>query len=55
MAPHDVTAIRAEAERAVALLQANDPLFDAHSIRWRPDPAWPIPNISVGWEVARPL
>lgn len=53
IAPHDVTAIRAEAERAVALLQADDPLFDAHWILWRPEPAWPIPSIPVGWEVAQ--
>jgi len=52
---HDVIAIRAEAARAVALLEANDPLFAESWVAWRPDPSWPIPSISMGWEVAQPL
>lgn len=50
LAPYDALSIRREAERAIALLEAGDPLFDASWIAWRPDPAWSIPGFPDGWQ-----
>jgi Protein of unknown function (DUF402) len=46
---HEAKSIRAEAERAVALLEANDPLFSDDWTAWRPDPTWHIPAVPKGW------
>jgi len=51
IAPPGAKAIRTEGKRSVALLQAHDPLFADHWTLWRPDRAWPIPEIAGGWSV----
>jgi uncharacterized protein len=51
----DVAAIRAAGEQALALLAAGDPRFDQRWVAWRPDPAWPLPSVPAGWDVAEPL
>jgi len=43
--------IRAEGERVIARLEARNPPFCDGWERWRPDPAWPIPQLPVGWDV----
>jgi predicted RNA-binding protein associated with RNAse of E/G family len=50
--PAEGKAIRREGERVIGLIEAGTPPFDAHWAAWRPDPAWPIPTLPAGWEVA---
>lgn len=45
----EATAIRAEGERMVAEIEARRFPFDGSLIEWRPDPAWPIPQLSGHW------
>ena len=45
LAPYNADSIRREANRAVALLADDDPLFSDDWTYWRPDPAWPIPSL----------
>jgi predicted RNA-binding protein associated with RNAse of E/G family len=42
--------IRAEGERVIAQLEAREPPFCDGWERWRPDPAWPIPELPAGWD-----
>jgi len=49
IAPQEAEAIRNEGKRAVALLEAHDPLFEEGWTLWRPDPAWSIPHVTAGW------
>jgi len=48
LAPQAADAIRAEGERVIAQLKARQPPFCDGWERWRPDPAWPIPDLPVG-------
>lgn len=41
---------RAEGERAVRRLLGGEPPFDRDWSSWRPDPAWPVPTLSPGWD-----
>jgi hypothetical protein len=43
-------AIHAEAEHAIELFQAGDSLYTVEWVQWRPDPAWPIPQLPEGWD-----
>jgi predicted RNA-binding protein associated with RNAse of E/G family len=42
--------LRTAAERAVQRIVERDPPFDRDWTTWRPDPAWPIPELPGGWE-----
>ena len=53
--PGEVHAIWDEAKRAVALLEADDPIFDQSWVRWQPNPEWTAPSVPRGWESAQPL
>lgn len=50
--PDRALAIRAEGERAIALLLAGRPPFEAAWECWIPEPAWPAPQLPAGWERA---
>lgn len=43
-------AVRREAERAIARLEARRPPFCDGWESWRPDPAWPLPVLPSGWD-----
>ena len=45
----EVSAIWKEAERAVGLLEAGDPIFSETWVSWRPNPAWTIPSLPDEW------
>lgn len=53
LTPHAADGIRAEGERVIAQLEAREPPFCDGWERWRPDPAWPIPELPVGWDELR--
>ena len=42
--------LRAEGERAVRRILEREPPFDRDWTTWRPDPAWPVPELPSGWE-----
>ena len=42
--------VRAEAAAVLARLEANGPPFGDGWDRWRPDPAWPTPQLPAGWD-----
>jgi hypothetical protein len=42
--------IRAEGQRIAALLDAGERWWDGDWAAWRPDPAWPLPELPVGWD-----
>ena len=42
--------VRRDAEEAIALIEAWQAPFDAGLEEWRPDPAWPLPALSPGWD-----
>ena len=42
--------VRRDAEQAVALIEAWRPPFDAGLESWRPDAAWPVPELPPGWD-----
>ena len=48
--PEEAAEIRAEGEHVIA-----DWPFPTGWEDWRPDPAWPIPQLPVGWNVVRDL
>jgi predicted RNA-binding protein associated with RNAse of E/G family len=48
----EAVAFRAEGERAVRRLLDGEPPFDREWSSWRPDPAWPIPELPEGWDTA---
>ena len=50
--PEEATAIRAEGERVIARIEARTWPFDAGYEFWRPDPAWPIPEVPANWSEA---
>jgi predicted RNA-binding protein associated with RNAse of E/G family len=44
------SAFRHEGERAARRVQRGEPPFDHDWTGWRPDPCWPVPALSQGWE-----
>lgn len=48
--PRQAADIRAEGERVIGRLEARASPFCDGWERWRPDPAWPIPELLVGWD-----
>jgi len=43
--------VRAEAQRSVEEIARRAPPFDGEWLAWRPDPAWPRPELPHGWEL----
>ncbi|MDE3102976.1 MAG: hypothetical protein KGJ98_12155 [Chloroflexota bacterium] len=43
--------IRRDGERARELIARREPPFDEEWERWRPDPAWGIPQLPERWKV----
>jgi len=50
VAPEILDRMREEGERAILDIQARAWPFDAGYETWRPDPAWPIPQLPAGWD-----
>jgi hypothetical protein len=48
----DETDFRREAERGLRRLLDREPPFDREWADWRPDPAWPFPELPEGWRGA---
>jgi hypothetical protein len=48
--PDDAAAFRREAERGLRRLFDREPPFDREWSDWRPDPAWPFPELPQGWQ-----
>jgi hypothetical protein len=46
----DEAAFRREAERALRRVLDREPPFDREWADWRPDPAWPLPELPPGFE-----
>ena len=42
--------IRAEGERVIERVQSRSSPFGDGWERWRPDPAWPVPELADGWD-----
>jgi hypothetical protein len=51
IAPEEAAAVRAEAARAVRMIEAWESPFCDGWERWRPDPAWRTPVLPAGWDV----
>ena len=43
--------LRAEGEHVIELMKARKTPFNQGWESWRPDPAWPIPQLPAGWDV----
>ena len=43
--------LRAEGEHVIKLMKARKTPFNQGWESWRPDPAWPIPQLPAGWDV----
>ncbi|MDQ2914683.1 MAG: DUF402 domain-containing protein [Chloroflexota bacterium] len=50
----EVSAYRAEGERAVSRIMRRDPPFDEDWTAWRPDPTWPVPVLPPTWSSVDP-
>jgi hypothetical protein len=48
--PEQATQFRRDGERAVRHLLDREPPFDREWSDWRPDPAWPLPELPRGWD-----
>jgi len=48
--PGQAAGFRAEGERGVARILDREPPFDRDWWSWRPDPAWPAPELPDGWD-----
>lgn len=46
----EVAQVRDEAQRVIGRVEANAPPFNERWHGWRPDPAWPLPELPDGWE-----
>jgi len=46
-------AIRQEAARAIEAIHDREPFTTAWT-RWRPNPAWPVPELEPTWESVPP-
>lgn len=44
--------LRAEGEYVIELMKARKPPFNQGWESWRPDPAWPVPDLPEGWDYA---
>jgi hypothetical protein len=53
-APDDVERMRSEAARGRDRLLGREPPFDREWLDWRPDPAWPVPQLPPGWDEPPP-
>lgn len=53
--PEFAAEVRAEAERVVAVLEANGSPFCDGWDRWTPDPTWEIPLLPPDWDSAPPV
>ena len=42
--------VRRDAAQAVALIEGWQPPFSSGLETWRPDPAWPVPELPPGWD-----
>lgn len=51
IAPEEAAAVRAEAARAVRMIEAWESPFCDGWENWRPNPAWSVPALPTGWEV----
>lgn len=49
--PDDAARIRREGEAVVDRVLERRPPFDRDWRGWRPDPAWPAPELPPGWDV----
>ena len=49
-AEDDLGRFRDEGARGRDRLLAREPPFDREWAGWRPDPAWPVPTLPVGWD-----
>ena len=49
ISPERARAMRAEGERVVEMLLSGKSVFNGWE-HWKPDPAWKIPTLPVGWE-----
>ena len=45
----DAARARAEGERVIGLVERGESPFSDGWERWRPDPAWPVPQLPAGW------
>jgi uncharacterized protein len=50
----DAARIRREGEAIVRRVLERSPPFDRDWRTWRPDPAWPLPELLAGWDDAAP-
>jgi hypothetical protein len=48
--PADARRFRSWGERARDRVLRGDPPFDRDWSAWRPDPAWPVPELPAGWD-----
>jgi hypothetical protein len=48
--PEEAADFRAWGERAAARVLSREPPFDRDWVGWRPDPAWPLPELRPGWD-----
>jgi predicted RNA-binding protein associated with RNAse of E/G family len=46
----DAHTFRAAGERGVERVVLEEPPFDRDWRAWRPDPAWPLPDLPAGWD-----
>jgi hypothetical protein len=51
ISPEEATAVRAEAERVIRLIEAWEAPFCDGWEQWRPEPAWAIPELRSAWDV----
>ena len=45
----DAQRVRSEGERVIERAARREYPFDGELISWRPDPAWPIPELPADW------
>ena len=46
--------VRAEGEAVIGRVERREPPFTEPWPDWRPDPAWPTPELPSGWDVVQP-
>lgn len=49
------THLRESAAAVPAAIERHQPPFDDTWAAWRPDPAWPIPELPAGWDTVAPV
>jgi hypothetical protein len=50
--PDQAAAVRAESEQVAVMLDRGEHWWDSSWAEWRPDPAWPVPELPAGWDAA---